>query len=152
MNFEPELAKDAVLQESIKIPEGTPVVKGYDFNQGINYHELLKSYKTSGFQATNFGLAVDEINRMLAARDVPLEEEEKDEYEEDEFIKRKNSCTIFFGYTSNIVSSGLRETIRFLVQHNLVDAVVASAGKFFAISSSINQLLSQFQEASRKIS
>jgi deoxyhypusine synthase len=37
-------------------------------------------------------------------------------------------CTIFLGYTSNLVSSGLRETIRFLVQHKLVDCIVTTAG------------------------
>lgn len=37
-------------------------------------------------------------------------------------------CTIFLGYTSNIVSSGLRETIRFLVQHKCVDCIVTTAG------------------------
>lgn len=153
MSGEPELAAAAVLQESVKIPEGTPVVKGYDWNQGINYGELLKTYKYSGFQATNFGKAVDEVNRMLTARDVPLTDDEVDEHEEDEFIKRKNSCTIFFGYTSNLVSSGLRETIRFLVQHNLVDAIVASAGK---LSSSLSITTAKFpylfQVELRKIS
>ena len=128
MNIEPELAKDAVLQESQKVPEGIPVVKGYDWSQGVNYEEILKSYKNCGFQATNFGKSVDEINRMLQARDVPLEKDEIDQYEEDEFIRRKNSCTIFFGFTSNLISSGLRETIRYLVEHNLVDAIVTSAG------------------------
>jgi deoxyhypusine synthase len=128
--MEPELATASVLQESEKIPEGTPIVEGYDWNKnGINYEELLKSYSTSGFQATNFGLAVNEINKMLTARNEPLEEDQKDGYEEDDFIKRKNNCTIFLGYTSNIVSSGLRETIRFLVQHKLVDCIVTTAGE-----------------------
>jgi deoxyhypusine synthase len=53
---------------------------------------------------------------------------DQDEYEEDEFIRRKNNCTIFLGYTSNMVSSGVRETIRFLVQHKLVDCIVTTAG------------------------
>ena len=43
-------------------------VKGYDFNQGVDYHALLQSYKYSGFQATNFGLAVEEINKMISKR------------------------------------------------------------------------------------
>jgi deoxyhypusine synthase len=73
---------------------------------------------------------------MISARDVPLKEDEKDEYEEDEFIKRKNSCTIFLGFTSNIVSSGLRETIRFLVQQKLVDCIVTTAGMKFLTSRS----------------
>jgi hypothetical protein len=38
---------------------------GYDFNLGVNHHTLLQSYRTSGFQATNFGLAVEQINQMV---------------------------------------------------------------------------------------
>ncbi len=37
-------------------------------------------------------------------------------------------CKIFLGYTSNIVSSGLRDMIRFICQHNLVDVIVSTAG------------------------
>lgn len=129
MTSDLELAIDAVFKESQQLPKETPIVKGYDWSQGINYDELLKSYKSSGYQATNFGLAVDEINKMLATRDVPLDKEQLDLYEDDEFIKRKNSCTIFFGYTSNIISSGLRDTIRFLVKHELVDCLVTTAGE-----------------------
>ena len=51
-----------------------------------------------------------------------------DELETDEFIKRRNNCTIFLGYTSNMASCGVRESIRFLVQHKMVDCIVASAG------------------------
>lgn len=39
-----------------------------------------------------------------------------------------SGCTIFLGFTSNLVSSGLRETIRFLVQHKLIDCIVTTAG------------------------
>lgn len=65
---------------------------------------------------------------MLKTRNTPLSEDDQDLYEEDEFIRRKHQCTIFFGYTSNIVSSGLRENIKFLVQHNLIDCLVTTAG------------------------
>lgn len=74
----------------------------------------------SGFQATNFGIAVEEIKQMLDQRSIPLTEDQIDNSEEDEFIRRKYNCSIFLGYTSNMVSSGIRETIRYLVQHNLV--------------------------------
>ncbi len=40
----------------------------------------------------------------------------------------KNGCTIFLGYTSNMVSSGLREVFKYLVQHKMVDCIVTSAG------------------------
>lgn len=57
---------------------------------------------------------------MINARNIPLEDDEIDSLEEDEFIRRKSSCTIFLGYTSNMVSCGIRDTIRFLVQHKMV--------------------------------
>lgn len=62
----PSIAQNAVLQESEKLPENTPIIKGYDWNKGLNYHDLLRSYATTGFQATNFSNAVDEINKMVS--------------------------------------------------------------------------------------
>uniref|UniRef100_A0A1B6M5G2 deoxyhypusine synthase n=2 Tax=Graphocephala atropunctata TaxID=36148 RepID=A0A1B6M5G2_9HEMI len=122
------LAKEAVFVESIGMPSESPVVRGYDWNNGVNYKALLESYRFSGFQATNFGLAVEEITKMLKCRDIPLNEEQEDSFEDDMLIKRKSSCTIFLGYTSNMVSSGVRDTIRFLAEHRLVDCIVTTAG------------------------
>ena len=72
-NQAPSAALEAVLQKSETMPEGSETVQGYDFNSGIDYHKLLESYRRSGFQATNFGKAVDEINRMLEMKAQPLE-------------------------------------------------------------------------------
>lgn len=36
--------------------------------------------------------------------------------------------TIFLGYTSNLISSGLRGTLRYLAQHNHISAIVTTAG------------------------
>ncbi|XP_014220039.1 probable deoxyhypusine synthase [Copidosoma floridanum] len=124
----PESLLNNVLKPSVPLPSTMPTVKGYDFNNGINYSELFRSYKHSGFQATNFGLAVEEILRMLVARRIPLEEEQEDTFEEDEFIRRRHGCTIFLGYTSNMASCGVRDTIRYLAEHRMVDCIVASAG------------------------
>lgn len=119
-NLVNEIAQEAVLRKTLN---GSSYfkeeVKGYDWSEGINYENLLKTYKTSGFQSTNFGLAVEEINRMIECRNLPLTKEIF-EADEDHFACIKNNCTIFLGYTSNIVSSGLRETIKFLVQNKLV--------------------------------
>ncbi|XP_020298034.1 probable deoxyhypusine synthase [Pseudomyrmex gracilis] len=123
-----ELAKSAVLTPSTSLPAGTVTVKGYDFNKGLDYHELFKNMLHCGFQATNFALAVEEINKMLQQRHIPLAEDQIDTVEDDEFIQRKSQCTIFLGYTSNMVSSGVREIIRFLVQHKFVDCIVTTAG------------------------
>ncbi len=73
----PSCAREAVLLVSSgSMPPDSVEVRGYDFNQGIDYHKLLQSYKTTGFQATNFGLAVEEINKMLDKKAEPLSEEE----------------------------------------------------------------------------
>lgn len=63
---------------------------------------------------------MDEIQKMINVRNIPLEDDQIDTLEEDKFIKRKSSCTIFLGYTSNMASCGIRDTIRFLVQHKMV--------------------------------
>ena len=31
-----------------------------------------------------------------------------------------DNCTIFLGFTSNMISSGVRETIKYLVKNNMV--------------------------------
>lgn len=72
MSAEPEIAKDAVLKRSERIPEGTPQVQGYDFNQGVDYSKLLESYVHTGFQATNLGLAIKEINKMVSSTACPV--------------------------------------------------------------------------------
>lgn len=47
------------------LPEDLPVVKGYNFNQGVNYRALLQSYLNTGLQATNLGVAIQLINTMV---------------------------------------------------------------------------------------
>ena len=61
----PDIATDAVLVKSEAMPENSQKVTGYDFNKGIDHHALLQSFTNSGFQATNFGLAVEQINAMV---------------------------------------------------------------------------------------
>ena len=42
----------------VKSVEGAldaPIVKGYDFNQGLDYNKVFESYITTGFQATCLG-------------------------------------------------------------------------------------------------
>ncbi|CAL4147847.1 unnamed protein product, partial [Meganyctiphanes norvegica] len=127
MLSERDIAKEAVLVHSEQVPEGTPTVQGYDFNNGVDYHKIFNCFRYSGFQATSFGLAVEEIKKMIECREKTLPEDLED-FDDDEFIKIKNNCTIFLGYTSNMASCGTRETIRFLVEHKLVDCLVSTAG------------------------
>ncbi|XP_076844759.1 deoxyhypusine synthase isoform X3 [Brachyhypopomus gauderio] len=120
----PSVSRAAVLKKSDGLPEDVPRIRGYDFNQGLDHRALLNSFLTTGFQATNFALAVQEINKMIERR---LEEE--DEQQDASGLRQGClGCTIFLGYTSNLISSGVRETIRYLVQHKMVDVIVTTAG------------------------
>lgn len=124
----PSSALAAVLKHSSALPPESAQVQGYDFNRGVDYHALLEAYGTTGFQATNLGRAVQQVNAMIEKKLEPLAVDE--DHHEDLTQSRRplTGCTIFLGYTSNLISSGIRETIRYLVQHNMVDVLVTTAG------------------------
>ena len=65
MEAVPSIAQEAVLVSSSEMPSNSVPVRGYDFNQGVDYAALLASYATRGYQATSLGLAIEEINRMV---------------------------------------------------------------------------------------
>ena len=46
----------------------------------------------------------------------------------DPVFRRQARCKIFLGFTSNLMSAGTREVIRYLCQHKMVDVVVTTAG------------------------
>ncbi len=82
----------------------------------FSYEKMFDCYKNFGFQATNLGLAMEQIEKMIKWRlsdEEPNPEKEPDERLDPEF--RKNTrCTIFLAYTSNMASCGMREIIRYL--------------------------------------
>ncbi len=41
------------------------VVRGYNFDEGVNYHSLFNSFSSSGFQATKLANAIEEVNTMV---------------------------------------------------------------------------------------
>jgi deoxyhypusine synthase len=43
-------------------------------------------------------------------------------------LVQRSNCTIFLGHTSNMISCGVRETIRFLVKNKMVDCIVTTCG------------------------
>jgi deoxyhypusine synthase len=119
-------AQQHVLVETVgSMPEGSEEVRGYDFNDGIDYQRLFEAYKTMGFQATNAGRAIDEIKRMLEWR---MSEDEAKQANLSAEERDAARCKIFLGYTSNLISSGMRETLRYLAEHKLVDVIVTTAG------------------------
>ena len=96
--------EDIILKKS-RDPEGLPEVRGFDFSKEFDLGRFLQSYATTGFQATNLAKAIDIVKEM-----------------------RKREATIFLGYTSNMVSSGLREVIAYLAKNRMVDVLVTTAG------------------------
>ncbi|WIA33535.1 hypothetical protein OEZ86_006659 [Tetradesmus obliquus] len=121
-------AAEAVLVPTETVPDG-PIIKGHDFNKGRDLDSIMAAMITSGFQATALGQAVEEVNRMINWRleDDPITANTAPEHQEPAF---RASCRtkIYLGYTSNLISAGVREQIRWLVEHKMVDVVVTTAG------------------------
>ena len=59
-----EEARNAILHSSVS-ELSLPVVKGYDFNKGIDYSALIESLATTGLQATNIARSMKLINSMV---------------------------------------------------------------------------------------
>lgn len=90
---------------------------------------MFEQFKYFGFQATNLGKSIEIINQMIFWRlsNEEIDPEESDYYKEMK-IRESTRTTIYLGYTSNMVSSGLREVIRYLCEHKMVDYIVTTAG------------------------
>ena len=133
----PEAAVDAVMVVSEDASTAIPALTGkqpetcggYDFNKGVDYSRLMSQYAYQGFQGTNLGKAIAEIRRMRAWRlsDVPWKEGD-DEALKDPKVRAAVKTKIFLGFTSNMISCGNREVIRFLCQHKMVDVIVTTGG------------------------
>ncbi|KAG8062528.1 hypothetical protein GUJ93_ZPchr0003g18458 [Zizania palustris] len=105
-------------------------IAGADFNEaGLGLSGMLASLASTGFQASNLGDAVDVVNQMLDWRlSHEKPRQDCDEAELEPAYRESVKCKIFLGFTSNLVSSGIRDVIRFLVQHHMVDVIVTTAG------------------------
>lgn len=67
----------------------------------------------------------------------PLPEEKIDEVNLNPCNREKSNCTIFLGYTSNLISSGIRETFRYLAQHNMVSTSTSDSHNWIHETSSV---------------
>lgn len=86
-------------------PKNYVPVRGYDFSQKFDFNEFMKAYATTGYQATNLSIAIDLIKKM-----------------------RQEKLSIMLSYTSNMITSGLREIIAYLVKNKFVDVICTTAG------------------------
>lgn len=90
---------------------GEIAIKGLDANAPVTIDSLLAAYATSGFQASNLGKAIEILRRVKKERE-----------------QTGDGFKLFLGATSNQVTSGNRELIRYLAQHKHVDVLVLTAG------------------------
>lgn len=128
----PDLLAEAVLKGSSPVPQDLVKVDGINYSKpeaiDMKASDLINSMKKMGFQASTLGEACEIVDKMRSWRGKHIDELEeydrKGSFDENGYQK----TTIFIGYTSNLISSGLRETLRFLVQHNMVSAIVSTAG------------------------
>ena len=112
------------------MPDDHPICQGHDFDAFNNSIDaIMQSMLGTGFQASNVGKAVEEIKRMRQWRlsDVPWKEGD-DEALKDPAVRKTIRARIFFAYTSNQISCGQREVIKFLAKHKMVDVIVTTAG------------------------
>jgi deoxyhypusine synthase len=84
---------------------GFTPVRGYDFEAPFDFERFIDSYRTTGLQATQLGRAIEIARKMFASE-----------------------AKVFLAGTSNMGSSGIREIIRYLVQHRRVHTLCMSAG------------------------
>ncbi|KAK9055611.1 hypothetical protein SSX86_026696 [Deinandra increscens subsp. villosa] len=131
-----EATKDGKVNENVRSTKESQSlecartkIRGYEFNQGVNYSEMYKSLIASGFQATNLGGAIETVNQMLDWRlsHEPVTEDCSEE-EKNPTYRESVKCKIFLGFTSNLISSGVRDIIRYLVQCRMVDVIVTTTG------------------------
>jgi len=85
--------------------DGWPEIKGYDFEEEFNFENFMKSYLSTGLQATNLGQAIEITKNM-----------------------RRDNATIFLGFTSNMGTCGVRENIKYLVKNKLVHVLATTFG------------------------
>lgn len=98
-----KIAKENLLRKSQEI-KGIKI-EGYDFDNGVDYNKIIKSFSSTGFQASNLSKAIDITRKMI-----------------------EDKAFIFLGYTSNMISSGNRDIIRYLVKHKMVNVCVTTCG------------------------
>lgn len=66
--------------------------------------------------------------------------EDSSEEERDPTFRESVRCKVFLGFTSNLVSSGVRDTIRYLVQHHMVSSISPATLMIYVSSGEVVEL------------
>jgi deoxyhypusine synthase len=94
----------AIKSRAIRGAELLPI-RGPKIGAGMTAEQLLSAYSSMGFQASHLSQTAEVVRRM-----------------------QKDKATVFLSFTSNMISSGLREIIAQLCEHKLVDCIITSTG------------------------
>ena len=87
--------------------EKFPKIEGYNFGNKFDFKEFIGSYKNMGFQGSNFGIALELMEKMMEER-------------------KNGKLSIWISFTGNMISSGNREIITYLVKNKMVDGIVTT--------------------------
>ncbi|MFC1768601.1 deoxyhypusine synthase [Nanoarchaeota archaeon] len=88
--------------------EKFPIIEGYDFEKKFDFKEFMEKYLHMGFQGSHFGMAISILEEMLK--------------------QREKGCKIFMSFTANMISSGNRDIIAYLVKHKVISGITTTGG------------------------
>lgn len=98
-------------------------IKDIELGEKSSAAEIAGQMRNCGFQAAHLAEAIELIGQM-----------------------KKEKCTLFFGFTANLVASGLRGIIRKMCEKRFIDAIVTTAGSIDhdTIKSTVPYLIGSF--------
>ncbi len=82
-----------------------PAIKGFDVRSNMHVSELVEKMGSLGFQASELAKGVTLLREM-----------------------KKEKATVFLSFTSNIISSGLRELVAQLCREKAIQCIITSTG------------------------
>ena len=85
-----------------------PEIKGYNFEQKFDFEKFIESYLHMGFQGSNLGRAFRILEEMVEE-------------------KKRGNLKIWMSFTGNMISSGNREVIKYLVKNEIIDGITTTA-------------------------
>lgn len=93
---------------------------------------VVDGLATTGFQATNFGKAVQIVQSFLGLRldHPPVDTMQREQGCSEQLVvpDDRPAVDLYMGLTANLLGTGVRESVLFLVKHKLVDHLVITGG------------------------
>ena len=121
---------ESVLRKT-QVKEHGLVIRGHDLDGSdkIDYEAILDSFMSTGIQASQLAMAMDEVNKMLdwSLADEPVANDEDEDFISED-VRKNVRCRVWLSYTSNMISSGCREYIKYLAKNKMIQAIVTTAG------------------------